>query len=325
MQALDPESTCRDCSKPLVDAGDELVCPQCGVVKEKEVVDVRPDVWRLGRALGSQPLGSYMGSKRTTEEERASRGISGSNSKYEYLKVVSDFAGRDEGAAATCVKMIGRVGEKLFLPRVVLLDAASIAKKVLATAHPHRRVTVASVSAYSLISACKLEGVTAVSVMEIIGAHAALGRRVTSSSIIQLTLESPIRTFARSPEEYLARVLARLSMNRNLSASLVDEGVSQTGFFNSLREMAREVLKSVDAEAKAGRRPGALAASAVYSAEMVLSTCESRRRRITQRDLAECGDTAEYTIREQCARIFMPAVETLVAQRRQTLQPVSPS
>lgn len=321
MQSLDLESCCPDCSRFMVDAGDELVCPNCGVVREKEVVEAGPGYNGRTSALGRQALGSYMGSMGITRKERSSRGLTGSNSRYEYLKAVSDFAGRDEGAAITCAKMIDRVGEKLFLPGVVLLEASSIATKVLATEHPHRRFTIAAVSAYSLIAACKVEGATSVSVMEIIGAHAALGRRVTSSSIIQLTLESPIKTFARCPEDYLSRVLARLSMNRGLKDDLASEGVSQTIFFNSLRETAREVLTLVDEEARAGRRPGALAASAIYSAEMVLSFCESRRRRITQRDLAECGDTAEYTIREQCARIFMPAVERLVVRRMQSLPP----
>lgn len=323
METLDLESKCADCSKALVDVGDELVCPGCGVVREKEVVETGLAAAGRERTLGRQPLGSYMGSRRTTNEERFSKGLSGSNSKYEYLKVVSDFAGREEGADVVCARMIERVGEKLCLPRMVRLDAASIAKKVLAIGRPHRRVTVAAVSAYSLIAACKVEGVTAVSVMEIIAAHAALGRRVTSSSVIQLTLESPIKTFARSPEEYLSRVLARLSMNRSVTDRLAAEGVAPAAFFNSLRETAGEVLKFVDEDARAGRRPGALAASAVYSAEMVLSACESRKRRITQRDLAQCGDTAEYTIREQCARLFTPAMERLVARRRHALLPAS--
>lgn len=319
MQSIDFAPSCPDCSKSLVDAVDELVCPNCGMVKEKEVTESATNVLSKTRISGGLALGSYMGSIGITNEERFSRGVSGSNSKYEYLKLVSDFAGRDEGAAAACARMIERVGEKLFLPRVVLLEAAMIARKVLAVDHPHRRVTMAAVSAYSLISACKVEGVTAVSIMEIIGAHASLGRRVTSSSIIQITLESPIKTSARTPEEYLSRVLARLSMNRGLNEHLAREGVSQTRFFNSLRETAKEVLQLVDEDARAGRRPGALAASAIYSAEAVLSLAESRKRRITQRDLAECGDTAEYTIREQCARIFMPAVERLSARRKQPL------
>jgi transcription initiation factor TFIIIB Brf1 subunit/transcription initiation factor TFIIB len=323
MQALEFDSLCPDCLKPLLDAGDELVCPTCGVAKEKLVVQtVIPEPVGMP-PLGKQALGSYMGSLGITSEERRSKGITGTSSKYEYLKVVSDFAGRNEGTFAICVKTIERVGEKLRLPRFVLLEAASIARKVLAIEHPHRRITVASVSAYSLIYACKVAGITSVSIGEIIGAHVAIGRTVTSSSIIRLAFDSPVRAHARRPDDYLSRVLARLSMNERLAGILRRERVLQTVFFTELRDTARMLLGLLGEEARLGRRPCALAASAVYSAEMVLSECESRRRRLTQREIAECGDTAEYTVREQCARLFAPAVEALTARKKQALPPAS--
>jgi len=319
MQALEFDSSCPDCLKPLLDAGDELVCPTCGIAKEKLVVQavIREPVGLP--PLGKQALGSYMGSMGITREERQSKGITGTNSKYEYLKAVSDFAGRNEGTPAICAKTIERVGEKLCLPRFVLLEAALIARKVLAAEHPHRRITIASVSAFSLIYACKVAGITSVSVGEIISAHVAIGRRVTSSSIIRLAFESPIRAHARRPEDYLSRVLARLSMNERLADTVRRERISQVAFFAELRDTATELLGLMGEEARLGRRPCALAASAIYSAEMVLSESESRRRRVTQREIAECGDTAEYTVREQCARLFAQAVEALTARKKLAL------
>ncbi len=319
MQALEFDPTCPDCSKRLIDAGDELVCPCCGRTREKEVLPSALGQRAAPALAPNQALGSFMGSRSMTRKETLTRGITGTGSNYKYLKVVSDFAGRSDGTPAACARLIERMGEKLCLPRVVRLEAAMIARKVLATEHPRRRMTTAAVSAYSLITACKLEGATSVSIREIIDAHAVLGRQVTSSSIIQLTLESPVKTSASSPEDYLSRVIARLSMNQYLRQQLSKEGVFQTAFFNALRTTAMELLRTVSDEAKVGRRPSALAGSAVYSAELVLSRCESRRRRLTQRDIAECGDTAEYTIREQCARVFAPAVECLVRQRMQSL------
>jgi len=315
MQSLDFESTCLECHRTLVDVGDELVCPGCGIVKEKEVLE------NDGRGspkfdLGKHALGSYMGSIQTTNDERRSRGFSRANSTYGYLKVVSDFAGREDGADYACFRMIRRVSEKLFLPDFVVQQAAAVARKVLATKHPDRRVTIAAASAYSLIAACKIEAVTSVSIREIVDAHTALGRRVKASSIIQLSLESPIKTVARRPEEYVSRILAKLSLNKRIGQTLVREGLSQTVFLNSLRTTAREVLAEVDSSVTIGRRPCAMAASAVYAAEVVLARRESRKRRITQRDLAECGDSAEYTIRGQVSEIFMPAVERLVSGRQ---------
>jgi transcription initiation factor TFIIIB Brf1 subunit/transcription initiation factor TFIIB len=315
MQYLDFESACVECHRPLLDAGDELVCPACGIVKEKEVLESGG-----GRSpkfdLGKHALGSYMGSIHTTNEERRSMSFSRANSTYGYLKVVSDFAGRVDGADYACFRMIRRVSEKLFLPDFVVQQAAAVARKVLGTKHHDRRVTIAAVSAYSLIAACKIEAVTSVSVREIVDAHTALGRRVRASSIIQLSLESPIKTAARRPEDYVSRILAKLSLNQRVGQTLIREGISQTVFLNSLRTTAMEVLAKVDRSMTIGRRPCALAASAVYAAEVVLARRGSRKRWITQRDLAECGDSAEYTIRGQVSEIFMPAVERLVSSRQ---------
>jgi transcription initiation factor TFIIIB Brf1 subunit/transcription initiation factor TFIIB len=297
------------------------VCPGCGIAMEKQVVelpmvsDPRPqDAIRL-------PLGSYMGSRDATSEERSSRGITGVDTTYVYLKTVSDFAGRDEGSDVACARLIERVGEKLCIPRVVLLGAASTASKVLSTTNSSRRITVAAVSAYSLISACRVAGIASVSVRDIIDAHLALGKKLSLSSIIQLTLESPVRTYALGPEAYLSRVIARLSANRRLPDRLSREGVHLAGYLRQLRESGKEVLELAEGTEMLGKRPCALAASAIYSAEVVLSTCEGRSRRITQREAAECGDTSEYTVRDQCAEIFTPAVEKLVARRRRTLPP----
>jgi transcription initiation factor TFIIIB Brf1 subunit/transcription initiation factor TFIIB len=319
MPELDFDPSCPECSKRYVDAGDELVCPSCGRAEDKEAAQGKAEPGAQVPLTSKAALGSYMGSRSMTPEERRSRGIGGSGSRYEYLKAMSDYAGRNEGAPGACAKLIERIGEKLLLPRVVCLEAVAISRRVLAIPRPHQRVTTSSVSAYSLVAACKLGGVTSVSIREIVDAHAFLGRTVTSSSIIQLALESPVRTYARSPEDYLTKVIARLLMNQRLQVRLTREGVGQTPYANSLRRAAVELLRLVSPEARAGRRPSALAASAAYSAELVLSRCEMRKRRVTQREVAECADSAEYTIREQCACIFSPLVDELVRRRTQPL------
>ena len=316
MQSLDCETSCPDCLVPFLDEGDEMVCPKCGQVREKQFAESPPPAGTGRPATARQQLGSYMGSRRTTSRERAYKGIAGSNSKYEYLKVLSDFTGREEGPAEVCERIVGRVGEKLFLPKVVLEEACAVARRVLATQRSGRRITLAAVSAFSIVAACRVEGVTSVSVREIIAAHAALGRRVNSSSFIQIALDSPIKVLPRRPEDYLSRVLARLSSDRGLSERLGSDEVPQTAYFNELRETAKSILSGVAPDELRGRRPCSLAASAIYSAEVAMAARDSRRRRLTQRLLAECGDAAEYTIREQCASIFTQAA-SLMNRRQQ--------
>lgn len=235
------------------------------------------------------------------------------------MKLVSDFAGKDEGAAADCGKLIERVAEKLGIPGFVALQAAAIARRVVASPPKGRRLNVAEVSAYSLVAASRVEGVMSASVREILNAHAMLGRKVTSSSIIQLALESPVRTFARRPEDYVTRVVARLTLNQGLAVRLGREGVLPTAYFNNLRALALELLGSGDRVSMEGKRPCALAAAAVYSAEVSLSLLERRRRRVTQKELACCGDTSEYTIREQCSSFFTPPLAKIGESAKRAL------
>jgi len=316
MQTLDSETSCPDCHVLFLDLSDEMACPRCGQVREKQFADPTPLAGTERPSAARLQLGSYMGSMRSTEQERSCKGIAGSNSRYEYLKVLSDFAGREEGPAEVCGRMVARVGEKLFLPKVVQEDAAAVARTILAKRQGGRRITLAAVSAFSLIAACRVEGITSVSVREIISAHAAMGRRVNTSSFIQIALDSPIKVMPRRPEDYISRVLARLSSDRGLSQRLMSDEVSQTAYFNALREAAKELLSDVGENVLTGRRPCSLAAAAIYSAELTMAARESRRRRLTQRLLAECGDAAEYTIREQCARIFTPAAASLMNRIR---------
>ena len=318
MQALDPDMLCPECSKRLLDTGDELVCPVCGIASEKQVIEPPLAARPRPRDAVRTPLGSYMGPRFAGAGERTARGITGEEGGYRYLKVVSDSAGRGEGAAVDCARIIERVGEKLGLPGPVLMEAASTANRVLATVHrAARRTLTAPVSAYSLISACRTSGVSAVSPREILATHAALGRRVSYSSVVQLAIDSPVRTYASGPDEYLSRVIGRLSANRRLSDRLARDGVQMPTYLAALRESGKELIALAEQTEMSGKRPCALAAAAVYSAETVLSACEGRNRRLTQRELALCGDTSEYTVRDQCAAIFLPAVRKLVARRRQ--------
>lgn len=306
----------------MVDAGDELVCPRCGVVREKVVVDVSQG--SASPALGCVPLGSYLGTFSGTNKERRTKGITGTAGGYQYLKRISDTAGRDDGSAGDCARLIGRVGERLFLPGVVQAQAAAVARRVLASVPRQRRVTTGSVSAFSLITACRIEGVASVSASEIIEAHRALGKRVTSASVMGLAMDSPVRALARGPVEYIPMVLGRLSSVPGVVARLNREGVPLAPYLAELREASTDLLRLVGGSTTAGKRPCALAGASVYSAELALSSIQSRKKRLTQRDVSEVADAAEYTIREQCADLFAPAVAKLVARRLQTRSPPSP-
>ena len=319
MQALDL-ATCPECSKRLVDAGDELVCPGCGIATEKQVVEHPSGGKQRPRDAVRSRLGSYMGPLFAPPGQRSARGITGGDGRYGYLKAVSDSAWLAEGAAVDGARLTERVGEKLGVPGPVLLEAASMASKVLPAVRNRGRVSVSAISAYSLISASRLEAAPA-SPSEVLAAFSDLGRKVTSSAVIQLALESPVRTYAKGPNEYLPRVAARRATGRRLTDRLGRDGIRPAWYLSALQGCARELLSMVDRTELSGRRPCALAAAVMYSAECVLSAREGRDRRLTQREVAVCADTSEYTVRDQCNEIFLPSVRKLVARRTQPPTP----
>lgn len=305
MQVLEPGATCPECNVSLIDALDEMVCPGCGITKDKEVLENGVEVQMKVPRFGSYVLGSFMGAKRKVGEasSRKFRGLDGSGFRYGYFKAVSDRAGKEEGAQVDCAKIIERVGELLLLPRLTIVEATAMARKVLAHTRSSRRITAASVSAHCLISACKIGGVCSVDSKEIIKAHAPFGR-VTTSSVMRVAFDSPIRTFTRSPVDYVAQVIGRLSMNPRLAKLLAADGAPIAPFLRALTETSMEVLANLEEGSKWGRRPTILAASAVYAAERTLALREKRKPRISQRDLAECVGSSEYTIREQFSSCF---------------------
>ncbi|QQG49145.1 MAG: hypothetical protein HY247_02200 [archaeon] len=304
MQDFDFDSKCVDCSRTLVDAGDELVCPECGIVTEKAVIEVKATRPTMGSALAKQALGSYLGPLEPRRRDLRSKGVSGESSKVTYLKTISDHLDREDSAVYFCAKLAERVSEKLSLPEVVLAQSVSVMRKVINARQSSTGAPLAAVSAYALIAACRIEGVTSVSVREIVDVYRSLGRKVKASSIIKLSIDSPVRLAPRRPEHYLSRVIAKLSLDPKLCRALDAKGVSITGYQNQLRSEALAIITSVDEALIAGHNPCALAATAVYAAEVALAQKQGRQRMLTQRDLAAVGDTAEYTVREQYREIF---------------------
>jgi transcription initiation factor TFIIIB Brf1 subunit/transcription initiation factor TFIIB len=309
MFSFDFGKACPECSGSLIDAGNELVCPGCGIVSEKEVIEVYRSKGPALVELTTHALGSYLGSAGLTMGERNSRGFSKSHSTYGYLKTLSDFAGREDGSTYECAKIVERVCEKLSLPKMVAAEATVLAKRLVGcTKGTDRRITLAAVSACAILASCKAAGVASVSTPQVLEAHRSMGRRVKVSSVIQVALRSDLKARPTRPEECLSRLLVNLSKNTRLGGLLEAENVGMTLYLRELRSLAEEVLGLVDDSEKAGHRPSALAATAIYAAEVILAGREHRERRIAQKDVAECGEIAEYTVREQYRQIFTPSL-----------------
>jgi transcription initiation factor TFIIIB Brf1 subunit/transcription initiation factor TFIIB len=317
---------CPQCSGRIIDGGEELVCSSCGIVTPKEeAVDRSGTTACAPQATdyAGNSLGSFLGPAEVGYDEIFSKGFSKSPSTFRYLKTISDFSySREEGSLYTCVKLIERVCEKLSLPRAVAGEAVSIAKEIIAVRKEKGSFTIASISAFSVIASCKIRGVTSVGVKAVVDTHRDLGYRVKASTIIQISIDSPIRIGARRPEDYLGNVLARLP-----GVPLSSGSTLPPGYINRIHRTARLALQSVDGPSRGGHNPRALAATAVYAAEVALAMIEGRKKLLSQRDTAVCADAAEYTVREQYVEIFKPKIGSICGLVRvketQTLAPSS--
>lgn len=300
-------SRCAECAGEFLDLGDELVCSRCGVVRGKEILETGTAKAPMAIDFTGQALGGYLGPPDTGFGERFSRGFAGSASTYKYLKLVSDYSGREDSTVYGCAKLIERVAEKLELPKVVMAQAVVVAKTLLGPKKARTEVATAAVSAYSIVTACRIMGVNCANLREVVEAHRLLGRRVKASSLIRLSLNSPFKTSPARAEDYIGRIVGRLESMAAPALSIRAAGLEPVEFFAELRGAALKVLCVTGEAERGGHSPCSLAATAVYAAECDLARRRARRKLLTQREIAKSGGVAEYTVRELYGRLFRQA------------------
>lgn len=295
------DAKCAHCSGRMVDADDEMVCSSCGGVMLKEVLSC-PAVPPARRAHAvdytARALGSFLGPIDYDRDEAPPAGLSGT-STFKYLKTISDYSQADDAGVYPCARLIERISEKLSLPPGVVGQSISVSKGLLAVRKQRTGYTLAAISAFSIISACRIYGVTSVGVREVVAAHRALGHNVRPSTLIKMGFDSPVKTSPMRAEEYLGRVAAHLS-------EVLQRLGAPPGYQYRLLRLARGALAKLDSSERGGHSPCALAATSFYAAEVALSDSERRRRLFTQRETAACVGVAEYTVREQFCELFRP-------------------
>ena len=299
-----------------MDIDEEVVCSSCGSVRQKEVAadSVGGAAVRRAHAVDytNHSLGSFLGPMEYDRDEAPSRGFSGSSSTFRYLKTISDYSQMDEAGVYPCAKLIERICEKLSLPPGVVGQAVAVAKGLLAIRKQRTGYTIAAISAFSIISACRICGVPSAGVREVVAAHRALGHKLRPSTLIRMGFDSPVRASAMKAEEHLGRVAARL-------AEVLPRLGAPPGYHYKLLHLARRALAMLDSSVRGGHSPCGLAATSFYAAEVAASESESRKRLFTQRDVANCVNVAEYTVREQFCELFRPRWDEIYDELRPML------
>ena len=279
---------CPECRGHLVEAGEEWTCTSCGLVAKTEKTSV--EVARAGRNT-SRRLGSYMG---TRDDENSHADFNGS-STIGFAKILSDNMGVDS-AAWSCANMVRRVSEKLALPSFAKENAVAVSEKLLASSRNgrlgKRRTSIPAISAYSILSACRTAGLDHVSSKSVIQAHNDTGHRVTKSALLQLGTESPVPLRPADPASLLRTVMNGLETNEGVLKRLRKKGIESGPYFRRLLQASLTVLETMRTM-REGCNPRTIAAGSVY-----LASREVEPRAVTQREVAEIAEMAEYTVRE---------------------------
>jgi transcription initiation factor TFIIIB Brf1 subunit/transcription initiation factor TFIIB len=280
---------CPECRGSLVrmheEDGGELACSMCGVVAGR-ASSAQEDGSTTRSVSKNVDLGSYLSS----DTESPTPSLKGP--AFGMARLMTNIVGRGT-PLLNCTRLTNRVAEKLALPKSITEAAGITARRLL----PHREAyeaTIPSISAYSLLYACRSAGIAHISHREVLKAYTDGGYRVGKSELLRIGLESGMSLPHPTPEDFVRAAIGRLQSSEKLAARLKKENLDPIAYFTRLFELAKEVARTPDLN---GFSPRTVAAGSVYVASLTISS-----RVFSQREAGETLGMAEYTIREFCCR-----------------------
>jgi len=281
---------CPECREGLVYTGDvggnELVCSYCGIVVGREEGVTQEGA--LAQSVSKkEPLGSYI----VAEGEGATPSLKGP--AFGWARLQPNIIGRGK-PDLTCSMLTDRMAEKLGLPKSIA-QAANVTAGRLLTQRKAYGWTIPSISAYSLLHACRAAAIVHISHREVLQAYSAAGYRVRKSDLLRIGLESGIPLPHPTSQDFVRAVIARIQASRKVAERLTKAGADHNNYFASLFELSKELARA--SNQSNGFNPRTIAAGSVYLASVTMSP-----KTITQKDAAETLGIKEYTVREYCCR-----------------------
>ena len=272
------------------------MCTSCGKVvrqvEEEEKFHLEVHI-QAPSQLSDTRLGSYVGDRSDKHSQADFNGVS----TLGFAKPLSDTMGMD-GSELKCKAMIRRVADRLFLPAFVQQNATALAWKVLAEGDGgKRRIRLAAVSAYSILSAARAAGRDHVSPKAIMQAFNDIGQKVTTSALLHLGMDSSVDVRPSDPAALLRTVLNGLQADEKVLKRLRKNGVEPAPYFRRLLQASQTVLAAMDGM-KDGRNPRTVAAGSVY-----LASKDASPGVVTQGTVAKIAGITEYTVRDFVATI----------------------
>jgi len=287
---------CPECASRNLEHDDnrgEVVCNQCGLVVEDNVIDQGAE-WRVfspehgdQRARTGAPMTVMLHDKGlSTDIDWQNKDYSGKviNSRYrsQFYRMrkwqkrarVSNAAERN---LAMALAELDRMASRMELPKTVREEAAVIYRKAV-DARLIRGRSIEGCAAASLYAACRTCGVPRT--LDEIGAASRTGRKEIGRTFRFMKRSLGMRMTVTRPTDYLSRFCSQLGLS----------GAIEAKAFRMCKELEEKELDS-------GRGPTGMAASVIY----IASVLGNKRR--TQREVAEVAGVTEVTIRNRYKEI----------------------
>jgi transcription initiation factor TFIIIB Brf1 subunit/transcription initiation factor TFIIB len=277
--------TCPECRGDLTNAGEaggELVCSACGIVVGRATGPPEDGASALSVSKRT-PLGSYI-----VADGSDTQSLKGP--AFGLGRINPNIIGRG-GPMLTCSLLTNRVAEKLGLPKSVVENANITARRLL----PGRKAygaTIYTISAYSLLHACRSAGIAHISHREILKAYADAGHRIGRAQLMRIGLDSPVRLPHADKDELVRAVVARLQSSERVATRLKEENMDPKEYFTTLLELAK--VTAAECSDLRGFSPRTVAAGSVYLAARAVSV-----KTFTQREAGEALGMAEYARHER--------------------------
>jgi transcription initiation factor TFIIB len=271
----------------------EIVCKNCGLVIEAEIIDHGPE-WRAfdsnqreKRSRTGSPMTYTIHDKGLSTvidwKNRDSYGKSIPTRNRAQLYRLRQWQRRvrisdgTERNLAIALSGLDRLASSLNLPRIVRETAAMIYRKS-ALKKLVRGRSIEGVTAASLYAACRQCNVPRT--LDEISKIAQISKKDVGRTYRYISRELELKLLPTSPHDYISRFCSVLKLS------------------NEVKEKANEILnEAVKKELTSGRGPTGIAAASIYIASVLC--CEQR----TQRDISDVAGVTEVTIRNRYKEI----------------------
>ncbi|MFW9928202.1 MAG: hypothetical protein ACFFD1_02300 [Candidatus Thorarchaeota archaeon] len=313
---------CEDCATQLTETTSDYVCPSCGLVAGKKIVESSYQKSQTAfngistQAVeeGNRPsittqTGSFLGYYNQWNITDITGKNLRSQKKLEYrrLKRINDIYSQSQGKERLyrALRLLATISGILELPESIKENSAKIFRKCYKNLNEIRIADLIGASVYlsSRLSHYNMRLKDLLLSFENENVEV-LGKNILYAAT-QIRILTGFKIKATSSEEYLERVVQSLINDQEFKIKLQKLLISNIEYGILLRRTSYDLMKKLSKNLRGGRDPYALACATVAGADLIIAAKFGKKRGFaTQRLIARVGDVAEYTLREHFLQII---------------------